>query len=171
MNRIIYKATLFIVVNSLLAIILSLSLLSMFHGLSIDRAIDWSQLNTKVFAGLFIVVFLILGILQRFKFMFVVREQAAAKMTNNKLLRMMFVFIFIIASSFVLYGILQFFQSGMNVDIFIDWIQGKTKIFVLSSLFILSLYLLFLSVTGRIYLSLFMSVVLPLFSDLLMLTR
>ncbi len=158
MNRIIYKATLFIVVNSLLAIILSLSLLSMFHGLSIDRAIDWSQLNTKVFAGLFIVVFLILGILQRFKFMFVVREQAAAKMTNNKLLRMMFVFIFIIASSFVLYGILQFFQSGMNVDIFIDWIQGKTKIFVLSSLFILSLYLLFLSVTGRLYLSLFMSV-------------
>lgn len=157
MKKDIYIGSLFLFVNVSLALGAVLVLLTLINGLNVDRAIDWGQLHTKKFALLTGFAFLLSCILYRSQMFCTFREQAAATMTNNRYLRIVFVLLFIIASSFALHGILQFFQNGLNIDEFIDWVQGKTKIYLLGSVFILFLYFFFLFLTGRLYLSLILS--------------
>ncbi|ANC78645.1 hypothetical protein ABE65_018325 [Fictibacillus phosphorivorans] len=160
MKKFIYQMSSLLFIHGILSLIGAILIITVFNGFRIDTAIDWGQLHTKKFAFVTIGVFLLLCSLSGFSKMQVIREQAASKMTNSKYVRALYIIIFIWLTSFMLFGVLQFFQSGMDIDLFIDWIQGKTKIFLLSSLFLLFLYFFFLSMTGRLYLSVFTSLVL-----------
>lgn len=157
MKGLIYRGSLFLFFNSLISFFVVLLLLTIVNGLNVDRAIDWSQLHTKIFALLVGCVFLLMCLTIKFQMIYIKREQAAARMTKTRYFRLIYSIIFIVLSSFLLYGVLQFFQNGMNADAFIDWTQGKTKVYILSSLFVLCFYLFLFLVTGRLYLSFILS--------------
>jgi phosphoglycerol transferase MdoB-like AlkP superfamily enzyme len=157
MKRLIYRGSLFLFFNGVISLLAVLLILSIFHGLSVDRAIDWSQLHTKIFAALTGSVFFLMCLTYKYQMLYFEREHAAARMTNTRYFRVFYSFLFMLMSSFMLYAVLQLFQNAMNVDLFIDWTQGKTKIFILSSLFVFCFYLFFFSITGRLYLSFILS--------------
>lgn len=157
MKGFIYRGSLFLFFNSLISLFTVLFLLTILNGFNVDRAIDWGQLHTKIFALLVGCVFLLMCLTYRFQMFYIKKEHAAARMTKTRYFRVFYSILFMVLSSLILFGLLQFFQNAMNVDAFIDWTQGKTKIFILSSLFVLCFYFFFFSLTGRLYLSFILS--------------
>ncbi|MFC0560979.1 LTA synthase family protein [Halalkalibacter alkalisediminis] len=139
------------IANVMIALLITSIVLGLLFQLNVDAIIDWIQLNTRIFL---LITFLIWGyvmIFSQFQINVVLRllENPKYEIWIKKTYSITCLLLLAVLLNFAL----EYFQGSRGVSGTIDWIQVKTRLFLLGSFYLFCMGLFLFALIGRLYIS------------------
>jgi phosphoglycerol transferase MdoB-like AlkP superfamily enzyme len=139
------------IANTGIAMLITAVVLGILFQMNLDAIINWTQLNPKLF---FLITFLIWGyvmIFSQFQMNLAIRLLENPK--YNFWLKKTYIITCLAILAIFLNFMLEYLQGTRGVSETIDWIQLKTKMFLLGSSYLFFIGLLLFALIGRLYIS------------------